>query len=403
MLFYFKYLDFILYGINYALKTSIPILEIALPLGISFFTFQQISFLIDTYKGDVRDIKFVEYASFISFFPQLIAGPIVRHNELIPQFNDIKNKIIDYKNICIGIYMFVLGLSKKVLLADVLGKAVDWGYDNISALNATSVVFVIVGYTFQIYFDFSGYSDMAMGVAYMFNIRLPHNFNSPYKACNVVEFWKRWHITLTSFLTDYIYIPMGGSKKGKLRKCINILTVFLISGIWHGAGIGFIAWGLVHGIFNIVTRGVTYFFKKYITRKSIIIMLVTRVSGWILTFCFINLSWVLFRTTKLSDAIMIYKSLIVGGIGEINRHILEQFEIPMTQVINLIARKEVLSPTKMMIFYIIVSFVILFMPNVKALTNKFKPNVLNMLYILLLSVACIVNLSGESIFLYFNF
>lgn len=194
-----------------------------------------------------------------------------------------------------------------------------------------------------------------------------------------------------------------GAKKGKLRKCINILTVFLISGIWHGAGIGFIVWGLVHGIFNILTRGVMFFLKKYDVKNNIISVAVTRASGWIITFCYINLSWVLFRATKLSDTFMIYKSLIIGEVGELNRHIIEKFEIPMTQVINLIARKEVLSPTKMMIFYIIVSFVILFMPNVKALTNKLKPTVLNMLYILLLSVACIANLSGESIFLYFNF
>ena len=194
------------------------------------------------------------YASFVTFFPQLIAGPIVTHDELIPQFIDEKKKRINWDNIAKGIYIFTIGMFKKVILADTFGNAVNWGFQNIAELDTSNALIVMLAYTMQIYFDFSGYCDMALGIGKMLNIELPLNFNSPYKALRITEFWDRWHITLTRFLTKYVYIPLGGNRRGRLRTYFNILIVFLISGIWHGANWTFILWGGVHGVFVILTR-----------------------------------------------------------------------------------------------------------------------------------------------------
>ncbi len=199
LLFFFKYLNFLVSNVNFLFGTNIGLLNILLPLGISFFTFQQISFLFDAYRQDDISYDFITFASYVSFFPQLIAGPIVLHSELIPQLDYDNKKIINYENIGRGLYIFILGLAKKVLIADTLGEAVSWGYQIVDSLDSTNALIVVISYTFQIYFDFSGYCDMAIGISKMFNIDLPINFDSPYKAKNIDEFWKRWHITLIEF------------------------------------------------------------------------------------------------------------------------------------------------------------------------------------------------------------
>ena len=204
LLIYFKYMYFFISNINYIFKTNFNFLNILLPLGISFFTFQQISFIIDTYRLETPEYSLLHYASFVTFFPQLIAGPIVTHNELIPQFIDKKKKKFNYDNFAKGLYVFSIGLAKKIIIADTFGTIVNWGYDNISLLDSTNAIIVMLSYTFQIYYDFSGYSDMAIGISKMFNIDLPVNFNSPYKALTIADFWERWHITLTRFFTKYI-------------------------------------------------------------------------------------------------------------------------------------------------------------------------------------------------------
>lgn len=242
-LFYYKYLDFLINNINMGFHKDYPLLRLVLPLGISFFTFQQISFIIDAYNKRVPMYSLLYYASFVTFFPQLIAGPIVTHDELIPQFIDEKKKRINWDNIAKGIYIFTIGMFKKVILADTFGNAVNWGFQNIAELDTSNALIVMLAYTMQIYFDFSGYCDMALGIGKMLNIELPLNFNSPYKALRITEFWDRWHITLTRFLTKYVYIPLGGNRRGRLRTYFNILIVFLISGIWHGANWTFILWG----------------------------------------------------------------------------------------------------------------------------------------------------------------
>lgn len=241
-IFYFKYYDFFIDNINRLFKTNFNLLNLVLPLGISFFTFQQISFQIDHYRENVK-YDFLQYALFVSFFPQLVAGPIVTHDEIIPQFADRSRRTISLDNIGKGIISFTFGLSKKVLIADAIGNVANCGFSNIAGLDTTNAVLVMLAYTFQIYFDFSGYSDMAVGIGYMFNIELPSNFDSPYKSCSINEFWKKWHMTLTRFLRNYIYIPLGGNRKGRLRVYANIFIVYLFSGLWHGANWTFILWG----------------------------------------------------------------------------------------------------------------------------------------------------------------
>ena len=236
-LFFFKYYDFFVSNVNVLFKTDWPLLHILLPLGISFFTFQQLSYVIDSYKRDknIKQYIFLDYALFVTYFPQLIAGPIVTHDEMVPQFADIRKKKFDSDNFAAGLYGFALGLGKKVIIADSFGLFVDAAFADVLKLGTVNALLVMLAYTFQIYFDFSGYCDMATGIGKMMNIDITMNFNSPYKAININDFWKRWHITLTRFFTRYVYIPLGGNRKGTVRTYVNIMIVFLVSGIWHGA------------------------------------------------------------------------------------------------------------------------------------------------------------------------
>lgn len=244
-LFYFKYVDFIIENLNHILHSNLSSLNIVLPLGISFFTFQQLSYIIDSYhraKG-IAHYHFHDYALFVTYFPQLIAGPIVTHDEMVPQFAEKSRKHFCAENFACGLYGFTLGLAKKVILADSFGSAVNKGLQDVGHLSCTTALFVMLAYTLQIYFDFSGYCDMATSIGKMMNIDITLNFNSPYKATSISEFWRRWHITLTRFFTHYVYIPLGGNRKGMIRTYLNIMIVFIISGLWHGANWTFVLWG----------------------------------------------------------------------------------------------------------------------------------------------------------------
>lgn len=287
---YFKYFDFFIKNINIFLKSEIALLNLTLPLGISFFTFQQLSFLIDNYKKHEKRNSFLNYCFFVTFFPQLIAGPIVLGKEMLPQIESKNNKKINYKNLNRGLYIFAMGLGKKVLIADTLSSFANAGFDYMDKLTFFESWITTISYSLQLYFDFSGYCDMAMGVALMFNIVLPLNFNSPYRAKNIQEFWKRWHITLGRFLTDYLYIPLGGNRKGELKTLRNLFVVFLVSGIWHGAGWMFIIWGSLHGISILLHR----VWKKLGCKMS-------GFQGNVLTLFFINIFWVFFRANSLKD------------------------------------------------------------------------------------------------------
>ena len=364
-------------------------------MGISFFTFQQVSYLVDTYRGETKDYKFIEYAAFVSFFPQLVAGPIVLHDELIPQFRNESNKIFNHENFANGIYDFAVGLFKKVLIADTFGRAVSWGWSNVDTLTAMEIGIVMLSYTFQIYFDFSGYCDMAVGIGKMFNIELPINFNSPYKACSIQEFWKRWHITLTRFLRKYVYFPLGGSKKGVLRTYVNILIVFLLSGIWHGANWTFVLWGVLHGIAQVLNR----IFRKKWDKCN-------QVFRWILTFAFVNVMWLLFRSDSVGQAVELLKHFIMMESLDVRDELCNTFILPEINYMVDYIKPVAYLRDKIDGFYMwgalwIALFSCLNLPNIHE--QEFKPSFGKVLITSFLIVWSVVSLSGVSTFLYFNF
>ncbi len=393
-LFYFKYYDFFIENINALFKTDFTLLHIVLPLGISFFTFQQLSFVIDSYKGEVPKYNIIDYACFVTFFPQLVAGPIVTHDELVPQFEDTSKKTFNWDNFSKGLFAFTLGLSKKVLIADMMGNAVNWGFVNISELDSINALIVTLCYTFQIYFDFSGYSDMAIGMGKMMNIDLPLNFNSPYKALTINDFWNRWHMTLTRFFTKYIYIPLGGNRKGVFRTYVNIMIIYLISGIWHGANWTFIFWGICHGFFCVISRHNKARLEKLHPALS-----------WIITFTFVNLMWIFFRAESMGDAISILSTIAEGDItGGIHPELVSSF---LSAEWNFLAI--VFTVVKEYEHLILIGYIILLLiavlgaKNVHERTQALKPKVSSAILVAILLTLCIMSFSGVSTFLYFNF
>ena len=295
---YFKYTDFLIENFNLAFNSNVELLQLVLPLAISFFTFQQIAYLVDSYRQETKEYSFLNYALFVTFFPQLIAGPIVHHKEMMPQFADISNNVKNYRNIAMGLFIFSIGLFKKVVIADTFAIWAIQGFDVATTLNLFEAWATSLSYTFQLYFDFSGYTDMAIGLALLFNIRLPINFNSPYKATNIQDFWKRWHITLSRFLRDYVYIPLGGNRKGEFRTYNNLIATFVIGGIWHGAGWTFVFWGFLHGLALLVQKFWSKLGFKLWTWLA-----------WIITFNFVNIAWVFFRAKEWDDAIKVLDSM----------------------------------------------------------------------------------------------
>jgi D-alanyl-lipoteichoic acid acyltransferase DltB (MBOAT superfamily) len=299
---YFKYKNFFFETTNTLLGTEINIVPFVLPLAISFFTFQQIAYLVDVYRKKISPGDFFSYVAFVSFFPQLIAGPIVHFKDMNQQFFSRKWRAFDASLFNKGVMLFSIGLFKKIVLADSLAVfsnpifASALAGEEISSLNAVIAMF---SYSFQLYFDFSGYADMALGIAAMFGIYLPINFNSPYRATSISDFWQRWHITLSNFLRDYVYIPLGGNRVGLTKQCSNLLITMLLGGLWHGAGWTFVLWGLIHGALLVVNRCWAY--------MNVNIPTVIAVP---LTFITVSLAWVLFRAENIEAAQSIYYGLI---------------------------------------------------------------------------------------------
>ncbi|WP_461208437.1 MBOAT family O-acyltransferase [Desulfocurvus sp. DL9XJH121] len=305
LLAYFKYFNFFIDNVNTLANLEWANPPIILPLAISFFTFQQIAYLVDSYQGQTREYDFMNYTLFVTFFPQLISGPIVHHKEMMPQFRRVRNLVPDQANLATGLLYFAIGLFKKVAVADTLATWATAGFDSAPSLTFVEAWLTSLSYSGQLYFDFSGYMDMALGAALMFNIRLPINFDSPYKATDIQDFWRRWHITLSRFLRDYIYIPLGGNRKGDGRALANVLVTFLLGGLWHGAGWNFIFWGLLHGAALIGLR----LWKRggYVLPPLL---------GWFLTFNFVNVAWVFFRATTWGDALKVLKGMVgLSGIS----------------------------------------------------------------------------------------
>lgn len=406
-LFYFKYYDFFFENINAVFHTDFILKNILLPLGISFFTFQQISFIVDRCLGRAEHYSFANYITFVTFFPQLIAGPIVLYKEMIPQFEDLSNRKFNAGNFSKGIVLFTIGLAKKVLLADVLALPVNYGFDQTEFLDTPSTLFVILAYTFEIYFDFSGYSDMAIGLGKMFNIELPVNFNSPYKACSVKELWQRWHITLSRFFIQYVYIPLGGSRKGKARTLINTFLVFFLSGLWHGANWTYVAWGTMQGLLvvwdNLGIVGVKGSNDKVASRFYI-----PRWLGWILTFGFFNLSLFFFRSDSMANAFQMLKNIFAFKNTGYLYKIAANLDIPefyiFKQVIN------ILNPSMLNLAYVILFILLLLISafiisrrNALQIVNEHPFNHKLCCITVVLFVWCIISFSQVSTFIYFNF
>jgi len=368
---YFKYTDFLLENFNLAFSSDAELLHLALPLAISFFTFQQIAYLVDSYRQETKEYDFLNYALFVTFFPQLIAGPIVHHKEMMPQFARTRNKVKNYRNIAIGLFIFTIGLFKKVVIADTFAVWATNGFDVATTLNLFEAWATSLSYTFQLYFDFSGYTDMAIGLALLFNIRLPVNFNSPYKATNIQDFWRRWHITLSRFMRDYVYIPLGGNRKGRFRAYNNLMATFVLGGLWHGAAWTFVFWGFLHGLALIIQRLWSKLGIKLWTWLA-----------WLITFNFVNITWVFFRAKEWDDAVKVLSGMFLGG---------------KIQVINILD----------VLLVVTVLFIVVYMKNsIELIKSKFEYTyskaVLFVLY-MFLSIIVIRIRGGSSEFLYFNF
>jgi alginate O-acetyltransferase complex protein AlgI len=303
---YFKYTNFIFDSLNALTGAPLPFVNIILPLGISFFTFQQIAYLVDVMRGAKVERDIVSYTLFVSFFPHLIAGPLVHHAEMIPQFKrgrTGRSSVLAAR----GLAIFAAGLFKKVVIADNLAQFVSPVFAHLDAGGGVTTSWAwlaTLAYTLQIYFDFSGYSDMAIGLALLFGIRLPVNFRSPYKAASIVDFWRRWHITLSRFLRDYLYIPLGGNRLGEQRRYLNLLVTMLLGGLWHGAGWNFLIWGGLHGLYLCANhlwqawRGG----KAAASAKGLLPKGIAKRFSWAITFFAVVIAWVFFRARTFAGA-----------------------------------------------------------------------------------------------------
>lgn len=387
---YYKYYDFFVENINIVFGSEIVLKELLLPLAISFYTFQQIAYLVDSYRLETKEYNFLNYGLFVSFFPQLIAGPIVHHGQVMSQFTDKKNYRIQYENISKGLLVFAIGLFKKVGIADTFAAWANTGYSDVESLTFLDSWFTTLSYTLQLYFDFSGYSDMAIGLALLFNIRLPINFNSPYKARDIQDFWRRWHITLSHFLTAYIYIPLGGNRKGPRRTYLNIFIIFLVSGIWHGAGWTFLIWGVMHGVASIVCR-----YWKLAGHKM------NGIAAWATTFLFVHLAWVFFRALTLEDAMTVLKAMFGFNGFYFPAGIYKLFPDINPEWVVLLPFD---TPTIQMYFLLLIGLLLSwFAKNSIEIKNEMKRNVPMAIFVALLLFYSTMQLQQVSEFLYFNF
>ncbi|MBQ6886028.1 MAG: MBOAT family protein [Lachnospiraceae bacterium] len=402
---YFKYYDFFLENLNAVLHTDFTLKNILLPLGISFFTFQQLSFVIDRCKGDAPHYSLADYLNFVTFFPQLIAGPIVLHSELIPQFQDKARRKFDTDSFAQGIAYFSIGMGKKVLLADTLAKAVNYGFGDIAGLDTVSALVVALAYTFELYFDFSGYCDMAIGIGKMFHIEIPDNFDAPYKSASVKEFWRRWHMTLGRFFTTYVYIPLGGSRKGKVQTVVNTMIVFLLSGLWHGANWTFVFWGFLHGVGVAVN---SIFMKKEqitgIEKKKVIGKRMAQIA----TFVYVCLAFVFFRSDSMADGMLFMKRLFSfeynGSIFAIAEAVNVSEIYIVTKVLSMKA-PQLLAVVNLFILLVImaVSIYALFQKRTREIVENCTWKTGFSLKMSILFVWAVISMSGVSTFLYFNF
>ncbi|TNF35633.1 MAG: MBOAT family protein [Gammaproteobacteria bacterium] len=419
---YFKYTNFFIDNLNALFGTRVYVQDIILPLAISFFTFQQIAYLVDAYRGETREYNFMQYTLFVTFFPQLIAGPIVHHREMLPQFTRHITEQVNAANLMAGSVIFFIGLFKKVMVADNIAQfstpvftAVEHGMQP-TLFEAWGAA---LAYSLQLYFDFSGYADMAIGISLMFGIRLPLNFDSPYKSTSIIDFWRRWHMTLSRFLRDYLYIPLGGNRKGEFRRYINLAVTMLLGGLWHGAGWTFVIWGGLHGLYLVVNHLWRSLCSKVGLGQGRSTFAGRLLAGSI-TFIAVVVAWVFFRAESFHGAMAVLNGM-VGNHGVTLPIKYEErwgdfaMQLKGWGVLfddNLFQGNKQLAQT---LIWLLVAW---FMPNCQTLmrnyevtTDKvtdtsrivFKPNLAWLLFIYLLAVVSILNLGGVSEFLYFQF
>lgn len=414
LLFYFKYFNFFIDNCNFLLHTHINVEKIALPLGISFFTFQQISYIIERYRKNAACRSFLDYSCFITFFPQLIAGPIVLYDEWLPQLDTWRERKKTADDFYRGAALFILGLAKKVLLADSLAVLVNSGFENISRLDMPSAWTAALFYVMELYFDFSGYCDMARGIGKMMGFTLPANFLSPLMAVSVRDFWRRWHITLSRFLTRYIYIPLGGNRRGLKRQCFNIFVVFLASGFWHGANWTFVVWGLLHGFAMI---GETLFVRVQMLKKPLSPDTTAREepAGMLpeklrrlLTGIFITLTFSIFRSNSLADAALLWKKLFTGGYNGMIFRLCDTLRFPENDVLTGIVERyfpQYADALLLLYMLFLLGSGVFFIRGMEAeqwIEKKGKTTA-GAFLLATLFVWCFISLSQVSVFLYFNF
>lgn len=405
LLFYFKYWNFFIESIDAVFSLDLATRDILLPLGISFFTFQQIGYLVDTWRGKTKEYSFFDYLLFLLYFPKLAMGPITKAEVLIPQLKDPEKKRFQSENFLIGIRMFTLGLAKKVLIAETFATAVSYAhyYEVFGLATSGEILLILFGYTFEIYFDFSGYTDMAAGIAKMMNLMLAENFNSPYQALSIRDFWKRWHMSLTGFLTEYLYIPLGGNRKGTARTYLNTMIVFLVSGFWHGANWTFVLWGALHGAISVLERIGQEFLSK-----------IPKAFRWLGTFLIGAVLWLLFQADSVTAWGKAFVTLFTSGDFSLHETVPTAFLTPeATGVLNFIARltgmsavtlasaKAVLSNIYLFGFFALALLICLLAKNVSK--REYPNDRRHLVGSALLLVFCIVSLGSESVFIYNNF
>lgn len=422
---YFKYANFFVTTANDVVGTGWALLDIVLPLGISFFTFTQIAFLVDTYRGVAKEYNFIHYMLFVTYFPHLIAGPVLHHKEMMPQFARPSTYRFSYENLSVGLTIFCIGLFKKVVIADGIGSYVGPVFAAAAAGSKLTFIEAWGGalcYTLQLYFDFSGYSDMAIGLSRLFGVVLPLNFHSPYKSVNIIEFWQRWHITLSRFLKEYLYIPLGGNRRGNVRRYLNLMIVMLLGGLWHGAGWTYVLWGGMHGLYLCLNHGWHSLRNRFGLNCKVPLSKPIRALSVMLTFLAVVAAWVVFRADNLRAAAAMLKAMLGinsfalpdawllkwGTFGQwLNEH-----GVSFGSTNNLIMDNAII--------YICISLIIVwFAPNTQQIMTGFKPaldfpdgvqekltwkpSILWAIYAFSLGFASIIMLSGRSEFLYFQF
>ncbi len=423
---YYKYANFFLDNLNAVAASGISLGEIILPLGISFFTFTQIAFLVDAYQGKAREYNLVHYGLFVTYFPHLIAGPILHHGEMMPQFAHEEIYRPDWDNLAAGATIFLIGLFKKVMIADEIG---PYGTPFFEAARSGELLSFIeawcgaLAYTFQLYFDFSGYSDMAVGLSLMFGVRLPINFHSPYKAVNIIDFWRRWHMTLSRFLRDYLYLPLGGNRKGAARRYTNLLMTMLLGGLWHGAGWTFVLWGALHGVYLVINHAWLALRRRLGHNRHQTTPWGRRV-GCGITFVAVVAGWVVFRADTVPAAL----NMLSGMAG------LNGFTLPDVWLAKwggfgqwLAQNGATFNDTRGLVRTGLINWIVILLamvwlaPNTQQIMNRYRPalgipaetpyqgrlqwrpSAWLAVPVAVLTVICVVNLHKHSEFLYFQF